>query len=249
MIDDLWIRAAVAQTRAARAATGPSVERLRGLLSAWATGFARARADVISGAITWPRRGIEPDESSAFLAAVDAGHVLVDEAGYFSVQCARAKSPAGRYALFSRSGDGVAINLEYIIQAGTAAELVSHHGWAPSEIEFERGEFDALGRLAGRTVLAVEAKCRVTGSDSLESLLRAWLNFASTGVPADNNAGRKYRELASLCVAGPVAVWLVADGARWAFVATVLDGRLDLTPLAGIDHDAVLQSTVGPRSE
>ncbi len=48
--------------------------------------------------------------------------------------------PAGRYAPFSKSGDGVSVNLEYIIQIGATAELIldgtvalSHPDAAPQE--------------------------------------------------------------------------------------------------------------------
>jgi hypothetical protein len=39
----------------------------------------------------------------------------------------------------------VSINLEYLIQIGASAELVLDHGWSPADIDFERGEFDAVG--------------------------------------------------------------------------------------------------------
>jgi hypothetical protein len=32
-----------------------------------------------------------------------------------------------------------------LIQIGATAELVLDHGWSPGDIDFERGEFDAVG--------------------------------------------------------------------------------------------------------
>ena len=54
--------------------------------------------------------------------------------------------PRGRYSLLGKSGSGVSINLEYLIQIGATAELVLDHGWSSNAIDFERGEFDALGQ-------------------------------------------------------------------------------------------------------
>ena len=48
-------------------------------------------------------------------------------------------------ALLGKSGSGVSINLEYLIQIGAAAELVLDHGWSASDIDLECGEFDAVG--------------------------------------------------------------------------------------------------------
>jgi hypothetical protein len=44
-------------------------------------------------------------------------------------------------------------------------------------------------------------------------------------IDLDTNDGRRCRELMSLCAAGPVAVWLVADGARWSFTAALSELR------------------------
>ena len=57
----------------------------------------------------------------------------------------RSQTPGGRYAVLSKSGAGVSINLEYLIQIGATAELVMDHGRSPADIDFERGEFDAVG--------------------------------------------------------------------------------------------------------
>jgi hypothetical protein len=68
----------------------------------------------------------------------------VDDAGYVSIPFIRGKVPTGRYALLSKSGNGVSVNLEYLIQIGATAELILDHGWSPQAVGFERGEFDAV---------------------------------------------------------------------------------------------------------
>ena len=149
-----------------------------------------------------------------------------------SLPTVRPKTPAGRYALLSKSGAGVSINLEYLIQIGATAELVLDHGWSPADIDFERGEFDAVGVGPGdRTLLVMEAKARVSGPDSLEKLLTSWMSMAEDpNLDTNNNAGRKYRELQRLCRVGLVVVWLVAEGARWTLIAELDDGAVRLTP-------------------
>jgi hypothetical protein len=187
--------------------TPPGVDRLRRLLQDWAVGFSEVRADVASPTITWPRRGLLDDESSSFLRALDSGFVTVDRAGFVALPTVRAKTPAGPYALLSKSGSGVSINLEYLIQIGTTAELVLDHGWSASDIDFERGEFDAVGvGDDNRALLVMEAKARVSGPDGLEKLLMSWLRMANDHTSdLDNNAGRKYAS-SSAC-AGPAAWW------------------------------------------
>jgi predicted RNA-binding Zn-ribbon protein involved in translation (DUF1610 family) len=243
MITADWLASAVAAINANNDEDVDSVRLLRELLTESALGFAEVRPDVISAAVVWPRRGLHTDEAASFLRAVDLRLVSVDVAGYVTVHCVRPKTPPGRYALFSRSGDGVAVNLEYLIQIGTAAELVVNLGWPPSQVEFERGEFDALGLAPdGRVVLAVEAKARATGPDSLQTMLVSWITFAaaSDDAPA-TNSGRKYRELLRLCESGPIALWLVAAGARWSFVATANDGRISLVPASTPTYERVVE--------
>jgi hypothetical protein len=126
----------------------------------------------------------------------------------------------------------VSINLEYVIQIGATAELVLDPGWSPSDIDFERGEFDAVGVGPGdRVLLVMEAKARVSGLDSLEKLLTSWMSMAEDPrLDMNNNAGRKYRQLQRLCRSGRVVVWLVAEGARWTLIAETVDGSVRLTP-------------------
>lgn len=77
----------------------------------------------------------------------------------------------------------------------------------------------------------MEAKARVSGQDSLERLIRSWLDFYRDPTAVrDNNAGRKWAELERLCVQGPVRVWLVADGARRALAAHRLGSMMELVP-------------------
>jgi hypothetical protein len=168
------------------------------------------------------------DEAPSFLRAIDEGLADVDDAGYVSLPDIRPKTPPGRYALLGKSGLGVSINLEYLIQIGATAELVLDHGWAPKAIDFERGEFDAVA--AGtddKHLLVMEAKARVSGPDSLQKLLTHWLRMARDhSIDLNNKAGRKYRDLLRRCEMGPVLVWLVAAGARWSLVAELIDGSL-----------------------
>lgn len=84
-----------------------------------------------SAEIAWPRRGIHPDEAASFLRAVDLGHATVSSTGHVSLHRVRPKAPIGRYALLSKSGAGVSVNLEYLVQIGAVAELVEDFGWPP----------------------------------------------------------------------------------------------------------------------
>ncbi len=112
------------------------------------------------------------------------------------------------------------------------AELILDHGWPASDVGFEQGEFDAVAYDAhGRIGLTMEARARTTGPDSLDKLVRAWMRFgADPAADLNNNAGRKWRELTKLCLDGPVAVWLVADGARWTLTARNGDAGPVLVP-------------------
>jgi hypothetical protein len=93
-------------------------------LTEYADGFARGRADVASPDLIWPRRGLLPDEAASFLRALDDGFIAVDDAGYVALPSVRSKRPEDRYSLLSKSGQGVSLNLEYLIQVGATAELV-----------------------------------------------------------------------------------------------------------------------------
>lgn len=232
-MDEKWLAKQLRETRPDNPES-PSVGEMQALLVERAEVFAVRRPDVISPTLVMPRRGLRHDESTSFLRAVGEGIALVDEAGYVTMPTVRQKAPIGRYALFSKSGTGVSVNLEYIIQIGATAELILDHGWPSQQVGFEQGEFDAVtyDETAGRIVLAMEAKARAVGSDSLEKLVRAWLGFVSDpAADLNNNAGRKWRELAKLCRDEPVVVWLVADGARWILTARAgADGRPILSP-------------------
>lgn len=221
-----------------------AVRQLWEMLEDRAPGFARVKAGVESTDIVYPTRRLLDDEASSFLRALEAGLAVVDEAGFVTLPTVRPKSPPGRYALFSRSGTAISVNLEYLIQIGTTAELVLDHGWPPDRVGFERGEFDAVTYGEhGEIVVAMEAKARPRGSDSLEKLVLAWLGFAADpDADLANNAGRKWRELSRLCVSGPVNVWLVADSARWWLAACLHEGRLVL------EAPDVATVCVGPRA-
>ncbi|MCO5999823.1 hypothetical protein [Actinoallomurus rhizosphaericola] len=255
VVDEEWVAARVGEAAALPAAEqDPSIVRLRALLERCAAHFAHLAPGGIPSALRPPRRGLHPDEASAFLRTVDRGLAVVDEAGFVTLTCVRPKTPPGRYALLSRGQAGPYVNLEYLIQIGAAGELAATYGWPADRLDFERGEFDILGfDRQDRVVLAVEAKARVTGQDSLEKLLLAWLQYndANGQAPA-TNAGRKYLALRRLCESEPVTVWLVAAGARWPLQATWTPNGIDLTTHeppsydglagAGSDQRAVLWS-------
>jgi hypothetical protein len=175
LIDQQWLDRAV-RGHTTRSEPSGSAERLEMMLRRWAQRFARGRNDVLSGDLATPRRGLLADEASSFLRAVDFGVAKVDEAGFVTLPTVKPKRPPGRYALFSKLGPGVGLNLEYLIQVGAMAELLLDLGWPADSIDFERGEFDTLASdPQGRVCLALEAKARVAGTDSLESMLRFWL--------------------------------------------------------------------------
>jgi len=183
MIDEQWLRASLGCALVREDPAG-AVDRLRHLLRQRAEEFADRRSDVETPVITWPRRGLLQDEAISFLRAVDHGVAHVDAAGYVTLPNVRQKHPHGRYALLSKSGSGVSINLEYLIQIGAAAELILDHEWPAEAIDFERGEFDAVGHdLDGRVALAMEAKARTTGPDSLEKLVRFWIEALRDPLP------------------------------------------------------------------
>lgn len=173
-MDEKWLARQLRETGRDNNPDSPSVGEMLALLMNRAEVFAARRPDVVSPAIVMPRRGLRHDESTSFLRAVAAGIALVDEAGYVTLPTVRQKARIGRYALFSKSGTGVSVNLEYVIQIGATAELILDHGWPSQQVGFEMGEFDAVTYdPAGRVVLAMEAKARTVGSDSLEKLVRA----------------------------------------------------------------------------
>lgn len=204
--------------------------RFQCLLNDWAKAFAQ-QADLPLADLAVSRRGWHNDEVAGFLAALDAGHVTVDPAGFFRMSQMRVKRAGGRYSLFTR-GQPISVNLEYMIQVVAGVELHERYGWPAEVLDFERGEYDVVGYGPdGRIVLAVEAKARVSGPDSLERLLRAFLKrVEDPTAPIDRNAARKYDELVVICREGPVLLWLVAAGARWLFNATATKGALQLDP-------------------
>jgi hypothetical protein len=222
------------------------VRRLQGLLDQRAAAFAEARFGTRDGIdLRLGRRGLLPDEAASFLRAFDAGLLEIDETGGVRVNGCRPKPGGGRYSLFSANRYGgdlyVSLNLEYLIQLGAACELIAFHGWSGDEVEFEVGEFDALAHTEGRVVLAMEAKTRVSGPDSLTSLWHAFIESGSAESPPEpvDNHSRKYVELLRLTEAGPVVLWLVAAQARWASLATRVDSHVEFAPFQGVDRHEV----------
>ena len=234
IMDEEWLEHALATVPdTAHESDSTEIGELRRRFKLWAAGFWNARVDVQSPEVTWPSRGLLHDEAQSFLRAVETGFIAVSDTGHFAVVGARPKNQGGRYALLSKSGDGAAVNLEYLIQAGAVSELALDHGWPGDALDFERGEFDAFGYGPdGRVILAMEAKCRSRGADSVEKLLREWLSLSRVGAPgAPTNAGRKYAELVRLCEGGTVVVWVVAANVRWAFEASRNGVGLQLRPI------------------
>lgn len=211
--------------------------RLEPMLRTWSGEFARRRFNSDEPELRLGSRGLHPDEAAAFLHAVDAGQLEVDDAGYVTPLACRPKPGGGRYALFSANSSVdvpyVSLNTEYLIQFGAAAELVTCWGWNDEEVRVEVGEFDAVAEDEGRVVLAMEAKARVDGPDSLGRLFEAFVRFGLEPEPPEptDNASRKYVELLRLTESGPVILWLVAAGARWAFEARRTDRRIRLEPI------------------
>jgi hypothetical protein len=226
------------------------VGRLQALLDDRARAFAELRFGSGDGIdLRLGRRGLVADEAAVFLRGLDAGLLQLDEVGGVRVRGCRPKLGGGRYSLFTANtcvGDlHVSINLEYLIQLGAVCELLTFHGWPGSDVEVEVGEYDALAHDGERVVLAMEAKARIDGPDSLSALWHSFLDFAAAGSPPDavSNHSRKYVELLRLTESGPVVVWLVAAQARWATVATRVDSHICFQPADGVDHATVVGLT------
>jgi hypothetical protein len=226
------------------------VGRLQALLDDRAHAFADLRFGSGDGIdLRLGRRGLLADEAAAFLRGLDAGLLELDELGGVRMRGCHPKPGGGRYSLFTANAYGgdlhVSINLEYLIQLGTVCELLAFHGWSGPDVDVEVGEYDALAHVGKRVVLAMEAKARIEGPDSLTALWDSLLDFSAAGsspAPVGNHA-RKYVELLRLTESGPVVVWLVAAQARWATLATRVGSHISFQPAGGVDHDAVLSLT------
>lgn len=127
-------------------------------------------------------------------------------------------------------------------------ELVLDRGWDPQAIVFDPffgndaldlWGFDAPPRLDmswrdGRITFAAEAKSRIAGGDGLQSLRRAFDRLVGDpDATVSSGHRRKWDELVRLADQSPIDVLLVADNARWWFVAESLDRGLRLIPAEG----------------
>jgi len=231
MISDTWW---TTQPEIGADADESLVIRLQNFLTDWSKEFAQQRLGTRDVEFQLGQRGLLPDEVQSFLAALEHGQIEVDDAGYVLPKFCQQKPGGGRYSLFSANtytGDPyVSLNTEYLIHIGASAELVRVHGWSREEVLLEVGEFDAACVADGRTVLALEAKARISGPDSLSSLLRSFIKFGSESeppAPTDNHS-RKYIELLRLTEAGSVILSLVASGARWTLTAVRDGSRIEL---------------------
>ena len=247
-IDELWLQAtanAVVQDQLVGAGQEPvrdPVARVDALFRGWAVGFAAEPADVETAAFTVGSRGWHPDECAALLRGLDTRRLHIDSAGYAWPLCAEPKPGQGRYALCCKSGSGVTVNLEYLIQLGAVAELNQLHGWPSERLRVELGEFDAAALDdSGTSVLLMEAKSRAVdprpSADTLEKLLRMWLSYARDGAPIHGtNAANKYLYLRERVTGGPVTVLLVAAGARWWLRATRRDDAVVFEEASPLDY-------------
>jgi len=170
--------------------------------------------------------------ASAFLRAINEELVFLKPTGRFWATTARGSSR--NLHLIGRSGRATTLHLEYLIQIGAYAELILDHGWSPASLDFECGAFDVEGG-DPRIYLAVEAKARVlppTG-DTLTALRDSLVGSAQTGrPPSSSNHANKWSRLVELTRGGPVWLWLVADRARWSYVARQDElGRVSLHPV------------------
>lgn len=215
----------------------PEVE-VEHLLGCWADGFARrCRAEGVhmrdgtrDGTLSLGRRGLERDECVAFLRTWRAGYVDVHVDGTFTLPGLGACPP--ELHLIGRNEDGTALHTEYLIQIGVVAELIEDCGWAPGQLAFEQGEFDALGHRDGRVQLAVEAKARADAADP-DGLARLEASFRrlaeDPAYQAPPNHARKWDALRGFTQHGPVEVLLVASGARrWLHARQDPDGTIEL---------------------
>jgi hypothetical protein len=222
-IDESWVQAAVRAVEpdqlvaAAQVPVSEPVARIDSLFRSWAVGFAAQRTDVETAEFLIGSRGWHADECAALLRGLDARRLHVDSSGYAWPLCAQPKPGQGRYALCCKSGRGVSVNQEYMIQLGAVAELNELYGWPSERLRVELGEFDAAALdHSGASALLMEAKCRAAGptpsADTLEKLLRSWIGFARGGAPIrGTNAANKYLYLRDRAADGPVTVLLVGQ--------------------------------------
>ena len=186
---------------------------------------------VLTSTLKHGRRGLHPDECASFLRGLDLRLLHVDSAGFVVPLCAEPKPNQTPYALCCEDGEGVGVNLEYVIQLGVLCEMSYAHGRPKQQLRMELGEFDAAAlRPDGTPRVLMEAKARATDhADSLERLLLKWLAYAEGPCPSrGENAANKYVELLAVAErVGPVEVLLAAAGARWWLTAYVAaPGRL-----------------------
>lgn len=175
--------------------------------------------------------GLQLDEASTFWRAYSEGVVRVDRDGRFEIVGARSCSP--NLHLVGRNGDAVAVHMEYLIHIGACAELILDHGWNARDLSFECGQLDIWGHdSSGEVILGVEAKARVAGGDSLESLARTFeLRCEKVDALAPDNHDRKWNEVVRLTESRPILLWLVADATRWLLKASRQGGTLSIARL------------------
>ena len=188
-------------------------------------------------------RGLGADESTGFLRALAENLVIVAPDGGFQVPGARACS--ANLHLVGRNEDHVVVHTEVLIHITAYAELVLDLGWPQDRLVFDpfvRGAALDLWGFAGtpgdhwwegEVIFAAEAKARVDGGDGLRSLLTS-LNrqAADPQAAANSNHSAKWKELVTLTADRDLELLLVADGARWWFIASRAGSTVNLAPLS-----------------
>jgi hypothetical protein len=214
------------------------IKRFETLIRDLAINFSKERYGEIVE-LRYGKRGLHPDDTAAFIRAVDGGHIQLNENGSFVPLGCRSKPGGCLYSLFTenRWNDDfyISLNTENLIHFGAAAELHESWGWDKQKIEVEVGEFDARVWGEDRAVLLMEAKARISDQDGLAPLLRSFIKYADGPEPpkAVDNHSRKYVELLKRAESGPVILWLVAAGARWAFTASRVEDHIELQEING----------------
>lgn len=176
--------------------------------------------------------GLGEDETHGFLRALDQGLVVLDNKGGFQIPAARACSP--NLHLVGREGDGVKLHNEVLIHVSAYAELILDHGWNPDRLVFDPfftdDHLDLWGYAEaprgadwrdGDVVFAAEAKSRVKGADGLQALRRTFDRLAEDPEELVPDGHRhKWNEIVRLTRDHPIELLLVADSARWRYVAS-----------------------------
>ena len=192
--------------------------------------------DAVRRPVLLYNRGLGRDESTAFLRARQHGLVEVRPDSNFLIPNARECSK--NLHLLSRNGDHFRVNNEALIHIGAYAELILDRGWKPSMLVFDpffnKDALDLRGYAApcepkanwrdGRITFVAEAKARVQGPDSADTLSNLFSAFEQLQkdqtAHVEDRHRRKWNEVVRIVAEhGKVEMLLVADGVRWWYEA------------------------------